>query len=147
MTKRLTLKITAGVLAALYLTATAFADHHDEANPNSIVGIDSERFGLDSSEISEIRAQMQAAVDGNFIPGALLMVGNSDGVGFLESVGTQKQGSATPVDEQTIFRIYSMTKPIISVAIMTMVEDGMIKLDDPVSKFIPEFADLQIINR
>lgn len=146
MTKTLKLKITAGLLSALCLTS-AFADHHDEANPDSIVRIDSSKFGIDSAEIAAIRKQMQAAVDGDFIPGALLMVGNSEGVGFLETVGTQEKGSPTPIDEQTIFRIYSMTKPIISVAIMSMVEDGMMKLEDPVSKFIPEFADLQIIDR
>lgn len=147
MTKSSKLKIVGGLLGALYLTTTTFADHHGEANTDSIVRIDSKNFGIDNSEISDIREQMQAAVDGGFIPGALLMVGNSEGVGFLESVGTQEKDSATPIDEQTIFRIYSMTKPIISVAIMTMVEDGMINLDDPVSKFIPEFGDLQIIDR
>ncbi|MFK7864956.1 MAG: serine hydrolase domain-containing protein [Pseudohongiellaceae bacterium] len=137
---------------AYALTATSFslsvyADHHGEANPSSIVPVSSEIFGIDASEIADIRAQMQTAVEGDFLPGALLMVGNSEGVGFLETVGTLSKGSTTPIDEQTIFRIYSMTKPIVSVAIMTMVEDGLINLDDPVSKFIPEFADLKIIDR
>ena len=54
---------------------------------------------------------------------------------------------STPINKDTIFRIYSMTKPIISVAIMTMVEDGMINLNDPLEKYIPEFANLQVINR
>lgn len=139
--------LLACAVGAACLTSAVWADHQEQANPSSIKRIESEIFGIDASEIEAIRAQMQTAVDGDFLPGALLMVGNSEGVGFLESVGTQAKDSATPIDEQTIFRIYSMTKPIVSVAIMTMVEDGVMNLNDPVSKFIPEFADLQIIDR
>lgn len=144
-------KLATGLFGALSLatalSTVAFADHHGEANPSSIVPIASEKLGIDADEIADIRQKMQAAVDGDFIPGALLLAGNSEGVAFMESVGSQAKGSSTPIDEQTIFRIYSMTKPIVSVAIMTMVEDGMMKLDDPVSKFIPEFADMQVIDQ
>ena len=90
---------------------------------------------------------MQAAVDGEFIPGALLLVGNSGGVGVLETVGMQSPGGSTPVNKDTLFRIYSMTKPIISVATLSMVEDGLIALNDPVSKYIPEFDNLRVINQ
>lgn len=113
---------------------------------NSINMIHSTNFGIDRSELDEIKAQMQAAVDGEHIPGALLMVGNGEGVGFVETVGYQGPEDNTPVNQDTIFRIYSMTKPIISVATMSMVEDGLLQLDDPVSRFIPEFADLKVID-
>ena len=134
-------------ISAACFSIVAVADHHLTDNPVSIKRIDSEEFGISKQEITDIRQKMQTAVDGNFIPGALLLVGNSEGVGLLESVGYQAKGSDVAIDEETIFRIYSMTKPIISVAIMTMVEDGMINLNDPVSKFIPEFADLKVIDR
>ncbi|MEE3172698.1 MAG: serine hydrolase domain-containing protein [Pseudomonadota bacterium] len=125
----------------------AVADHHEGAsNLSSIKPIHSTNFGIDQSEIEQIKAAMQAAVEGNHVPGALLLVGNSKGVGILETVGMQGPESSTPVNKDTIFRIYSMTKPIISVAIMTLVEDGMINLDDPVERFIPEFANLKIID-
>lgn len=137
----------AALLAALLFATSAGADHHLSANPDSIALIDSNNFGIDQGEIAAIRSQMQAAVDGDFIPGALLLVGNSKGVGLLETVGTQTQNSDSPVNQETIFRIYSMTKPIISVATMSLVEDGLISLDDPVSKYIPEFGNLQIIDR
>jgi CubicO group peptidase (beta-lactamase class C family) len=129
-------------VSAFCFSGALFAD-----NPLSITRIDSEQFGITKSEITDIRQKMQTAVDGDFIPGALLLVGNSQGVGLLESVGYQAKGSNVAIDEETIFRIYSMTKPIVSVAIMTMVEDGIMNLDDPVSKYIPEFADLKVINR
>ena len=65
---------------------------------------------------------------------------------MLETVGTQGPGSRTPMNQDTIFRIYSMTKPIISVAIMSMVEEGLINLNDPLEKYIPEFSDLQVLD-
>lgn len=113
---------------------------------SSIKRIHSTNFGIDQGEIEQIKAQMQAAVDGDFLNGALLLVGNGKGVGVLESVGLLSPENPKPVNQDSIFRIYSMTKPIISVAIMTMVEDGLMALDDPVSKFIPEFADAQVID-
>ena len=130
------------------LSTTAIADHHDEArNLSSIKPIHSTNFGIDQADIEKIVAQMQAAVDGEFIPGALLLVGNSGGVGVLETVGMQSPGGSTPVNKDTLFRIYSMTKPIISVATLSMVEDGLIALNDPVSKYIPEFDNLRVIDQ
>ena len=103
-------------------------------------------FNIDQPELDNIRREMQRAVDSGHISGALLLVGNRDGAGVLETVGTQTAKGETPVNKDTIFRIYSMTKPIISVAAMTLVEDGMLGLDDPVSDYIPSFADLQVID-
>ncbi len=89
---------------------------------------------------------MQRAVDAEHIAGALLWVGNSKGIGLLETVGTQTKAGLTPVNKDSLFRIYSMTKPIIRVAAMTLVEDGMLRFNDPVSDYIPTFNDLQVID-
>jgi CubicO group peptidase (beta-lactamase class C family) len=145
-------QITFPILLTLVLTfcfsTTAIADHHGEpSNLSSIKPIHSTNFGIDQADIEKIVAQMQAAVDGEFIPGALLLVGNSGGVGVLETVGMQSPGGSTPVNKDTLFRIYSMTKPIISVATLSMVEDGLIALNDPVSKYIPEFDNLRVIDQ
>lgn len=118
----------------------------EDTNLSSIHMIHPTNFGIDQSEIDAIKAQMQAAVDGEFIPGALLLVGNNDGIGMLETVGYQTPAGERPVNKDTIFRIYSMTKPIISVAAMSLIEDGLMALDDPVEKYIPEFANLQVID-
>ena len=117
-----------------------------DATTSSIKMIDPAAFNIDQTEIAEIKTQMQAAVDGGHIPGALLLVGNNDGVGLLETAGSQGPDDATPIDAQTLFRIYSMTKPIISVAAMSLVEDGLLRVEDPVSKYIPEFANMQVID-
>jgi CubicO group peptidase (beta-lactamase class C family) len=130
--------------AAALLLASSLAAMADDS---SISRIEPSTFGIEPSEIASIRSQMQAAVDGNHIAGALLLVGNNDGVGLLETVGTQGPDDTTPVDEQSIFRIYSMTKPIVSVAAMSMVEDGLLSIDDPVGKYIPAFSSLEIIDQ
>jgi CubicO group peptidase (beta-lactamase class C family) len=132
--------------AALLTSSLVFADHHGSSHANSITKIDSTEFGIDANEIADIKAQMQAAVDGGFVAGNILLVGNSKGVGVLETTGTQGPKQSTPMDEQTIFRIYSMTKPIVSVATMTLVEDGLLAISDPVSKYIPEFANMTVID-
>ena len=116
----------------------------DRAQPFN--AISAGQFGLDEAEVAQIRREMQRAVDVGHISGALLWVGNGSGVGLLESVGTQTQDSSTPVTTDSIFRIYSMTKPIISVAAMSLVESGQLGLDDPVSDYLPSFLGLQVID-
>lgn len=133
--------MTAGALL-LGAAATSQADDHD----SSIHMIDPSTFNIDQQEIASIRGRMQAAVDGNHIAGALLLVGNDEGIGMLETVGTQGPADNTPVDAQTIFRIYSMTKPIISVAAMDLVEDGLLDVRDPVGDYIPEFRQMQVFD-
>ena len=148
MKNQITFPVLLTLVLTFYFSITAIADHHDEAsNLSSIKPIHSTNFGIDQADIEKIVAQMQAAVDGEFIPGALLLVGNSEGVGVLETVGMQSPAGSTPVNKDTLFRIYSMTKPIISVATLSMVEDGLIALNDPVSKYIPEFDNLRVIDQ
>jgi len=141
-------KLSRGLIslsAAICLSSAAWADHH-EGHTSSIKMIDSNNFGIDATEIQSIREKMQAAVDGNFVSGNIILVGNNEGVGVLETVGTQGPNQTTAMNDQTIFRIYSMSKPIVSVATMSMVEDGLIAIEDPVSKYIPEFANMSVLN-
>ncbi|MEQ8409021.1 MAG: serine hydrolase domain-containing protein [Gammaproteobacteria bacterium] len=143
------LKIVSILSLSLLLSCTATNDQStssEASNLSSINRIHSTNFGIDQTEIDAIKMQMQAAIDGGFLPGALLLVGNSEGVGVLESVGYRAEGTQDPVNKDTIFRIYSMTKPVVSVAAMTLVEDGLLALNDPIEDYIPAFADLQVID-
>ena len=101
--------------------------------------------GLDAQDVQALRAGIQASVDAGQIPGAVLMIANKDKVGVLESVGTQGPNDTTPMNQETIFRIYSMSKPIVSVAAMMLVEQGKLAIEDPVSKYIPEYAHLTVM--
>ncbi|MAK93590.1 MAG: hypothetical protein CMQ69_03120 [Gammaproteobacteria bacterium] len=135
---------TATILSLSVISHCASADHHEE---DSIRMIEPAVFKLDQSEIANIKQRMQEAVDGGFIPGALLLVGNSSGIGLIETAGFQTSAGRNPVNSQTIFRIFSMTKPIVSVAAMSLVEEGLLALDDPIEKYIPEFSNLRVIDR
>ena len=75
-------------------------------NNNSITMIDAGTLGITSAEIADIKTRMQEAVASGHLAGSLLLVGNKDGIAMLETVGTQGPGDATPIDSQTIFRIY-----------------------------------------
>jgi CubicO group peptidase (beta-lactamase class C family) len=78
------------------------------------------------------------------IPGAILLIQQHGKPVYSESFGVRDVATRLPMSADTIFRLYSMSKPITSVAAMMLVEDGKLKLDDPVSKFIPAFADVRV---
>src|SRR5437667_105442 len=72
------------------------------------------------------------------------MVARPGEVGSFDAIGRQRPTASTPIAHDSIFRIFSMTKPIVSVGIMMLVEDGHFILGDPVAKFIPEFAEQKV---
>jgi CubicO group peptidase (beta-lactamase class C family) len=78
------------------------------------------------------------------IPGAVLLIRQHDKQVYLESFGVRSVATRLPMTPDTIFRIYSMSKAVTSVAAMMLVEEGKLRLDDPVSKYIPAFADAKV---
>ena len=101
-----------------------------------------ETVGMSSARLKKISAAMQKEVaDGSF-RGAVVMVARKGKLVYQEAFGMQTAG--TPMSADTIFRIYSMTKPLASVAAMMLVEDGRIQLTDPVGKWLPGFDKMQV---
>jgi CubicO group peptidase (beta-lactamase class C family) len=78
------------------------------------------------------------------MPGVVLMVARDGKLVYSQAVGMQDQTRGTPMALNSIFRIYSMTKPIVSVGAMILVEEGKLGLHEPVSKYIPEFKDMSV---
>src|ERR1700704_5270972 len=76
------------------------------------------------------------------IPGAIMLIQQHGHPVYFENFGVRDVATRRPMTADTIFRIYSMSKPVTSVAAMMLVEDGKLRLDDPVSKYIPAFADV-----
>ena len=87
---------------------------------------------------------MQADVDKGTIPGAIIMVSRKGKIAYLKAFGFQDREKQIPMKTDAIFRIASMSKPFTSVAIMMLVEQGRIKLSDPVSTYLPELKNLQV---
>jgi CubicO group peptidase (beta-lactamase class C family) len=101
-----------------------------------------ESVGMSSQRLAKINAALKKEVaDGSF-RGAVVMVARKGKLVYHDAVGMQT--SDTPMRQDTVFRIYSMTKPLVSVAAMMLVEDGRIQLTDPVGKFLPGFDKMQV---
>ncbi len=103
-----------------------------------------EEVGMSAARLEKIAPVMQRWVDDGKIPGALTMIAREGKLVHLEKVGLQDTATATPIEFDTIFRIYSMTKPITSVAVMMLYEEGHYQLNSPVSDFIPAFKDMKV---
>lgn len=103
-----------------------------------------EEVGFSASRLSRIGTWMQGYIDQNKLAGTIAMVARCGKVTYLERFGMMDLEAAKPMQFDTIFRFYSMTKPITSVALMMLYEEGRFQLSDPVSKFIPEFADVKV---
>jgi CubicO group peptidase (beta-lactamase class C family) len=103
-----------------------------------------EELGLSSERLKRIDTAMQRYIDQELIAGIVTLVARRGSVVHLEKSGMQDIETNKPMELDTIFRIYSMTKPLTSVALMMLFEQGLVRLADPVSKFIPEFKKVKV---
>ncbi len=100
--------------------------------------------GLDPDRARRVRAVMQRHVDAGTIPGVVTLVGRG-GEAHVEAVGNTTFDGGDPMRRDTIFRIASVTKPILAAAAMILVEECVLRLDDPVDALLPELADRQVL--
>ncbi|RZI76299.1 MAG: class A beta-lactamase-related serine hydrolase [Variovorax sp.] len=103
-----------------------------------------ERVGLSGERLQMLSEVLKADVAANKIPGAVLLVARQGKVAWFDAVGKLDATAGTPMPKDGVFRIYSMTKPITTVAAMMLVEDGRLKLDDPVAAWLPEYATMTV---
>ncbi|HEY0329681.1 MAG TPA: serine hydrolase domain-containing protein [Rhodopseudomonas sp.] len=101
-------------------------------------------LGLSSHRLRKMSDAFKREIDKGSIPGVTVLIARRGEVGWFEALGRQSPAAAQPMTQDSIFRIFSMTKPIVSIAAMQLVEDGLLLLDDALAKFIPEFADQKV---
>lgn len=107
--------------------------------------VDAEAAGLDPARLERIGEHLRSKyVDAGKIAGCQVAVHRHGALGYFESFGLADRERATPMAEDTIFRLYSMSKPVTGVALLTLYERGRFQLDDPVHRFIPEWHDLKV---
>ena len=106
--------------------------------------IEPEEVGMSSSRLERINAVMSAYVENEQIAGAVTLVARHGRIVHLEKFGMRDIESKAQMSEDTIFFIASMTKPIVSVALMMLYEEGHFRLGDPISEFLPEFKDMRV---
>jgi CubicO group peptidase (beta-lactamase class C family) len=124
--KRRPALFTLVVSAAVFATAAVAAD------------------GLDPTELARIPVRMKSFVDSGEISGAVTLVARHGVVGSLEAVGWQDIEARKPMRTDSIFQVMSMTKPVAGVAVMMMLEEGKLTLNDPIERHLPEFRGLWV---
>ena len=121
------------LLGILVLNLTALAQDLPAAKPEAV--------GLSSDRLERIATAVQHDIDDKRIAGAVTLVVRHGKVAWFKSQGMADREAAKTMPGDAMFRICSMTKPITSVAVMMLYEEGKFLLDDPVSKYLPEFKN------
>jgi CubicO group peptidase (beta-lactamase class C family) len=103
-----------------------------------------ESLGFSSERLARIGPAIKGEIERGQYPGAVILVARKGHIVYFESVGQLDPASGKAMPKDAIFRLYSMTKPYTSVAAMMLVEEGRLRLTDPVSKYIPSFAKLEV---
>lgn len=110
----------------------------------ALARVSPEEAGMDSERLDRVTQAMQAFVDEGKLSGAVTIASRDNKLVHFESVGYRDIEAQAPMTPDTLFRIYSMTKPVTGVALMILYEEGKFKLSDPVEKYLPEMKDLQV---
>jgi CubicO group peptidase (beta-lactamase class C family) len=103
-----------------------------------------EDVGLSSSALARLGTALRERVTGGHLPGAVALVARHGKVAWFEAFGRQDPVSGAPMRTDSIFRIYSMTKPLVSVGVMMLWEEGRLLLNDPIEKYLPAFASPKV---
>lgn len=131
--------IRASVLAALAMSIALPAGAQGIPKAQS-----PEEVGFVSTRLKRLSDRLNEGVKNNELPGAVVLIARNGKLAMFDSFGFRDKEAKVPMTNDTIFRIASMTKPIVSVAAMLLVEEGRITLADPVSRYIPAFADTKV---
>ena len=124
------------LLLGLLVSLRAVADPLPTTPPESV--------GLSSKRLQAISDTLKADIAKGTIPGAILLISRHGKIAYFEAMGSLDPEKKTPMTKDGIFRIYSMTKPIVTAAAMMLFEDGKLALADPVAKYIPAFKDVKV---
>lgn len=136
-TARTTLN-TLTIISSTLLSSLAIADNLSYSSPESV--------GMSSEALERIAPVLQQYVDSGELVGVVSMLARHGEIVHFESYGTLDKNTGAPIEKDSLFRIYSMSKPITTVAAMMLYEEGKFQLTDPVSKFLPEFANLKVMD-
>lgn len=129
-------RIAAGWALALFAVSSAPAADLPSATPESL--------GFSSERLARIGPAIKGEIEKGQYPGAVILVARKGRIVYFETFGQLDPASGKPMIRDAIFRLYSMTKPYTSVAAMMLVEEGKLRLTDPVSRYIPAFAKLEV---
>ena len=126
------------------MTAQTAARHPAAPQTPPLPQAKPESLGLSPVRLQRMSDAFRRDIDKGTIPGVTTMVARRGQIGWFDALGRQNPVEPAPMAHNTLFRIFSMTKPIVSVGIMMLLEEGYFLLNDPVAKYIPEFSDQKV---
>lgn len=132
------------MLLAAGLAALAFATAAHAEGPALPRAATPEEVGLSSAQLKRLEEVTQKHVDSGLVPGAVMLVARRGKIAWQATLGKRDLAAGDAMKPDSIFRIYSMSKPIVSVAVMQMVEEGKLQISDPVAKFLPEIGKMKV---
>ena len=135
------MKMLKGALLAVALTTMAGGVQAQLALP---MAASPEEVGLSSVQLKRLEAVTKAHIDEGLLPGAVMLVARKGKVAWISTQGKRDVASGDPMKQDSIFRIYSMTKPLVSITLMQMVEEGKLQITDPVAKYLPELGQMKV---
>src|SRR6476646_6285693 len=103
-----------------------------------------EEVGLSSAQLKRLEEVTKKHIEDGLVPGAVMLVARRGKIAWLNVQGKRDPAQPDPMKLDSIFRIYSMTKPIVSVTLMQLVEEGRLQITDPVSKYLPEIGNMKV---
>jgi CubicO group peptidase (beta-lactamase class C family) len=133
------------VAAQPALAVNAAHRHHTKAPPAILAPTVPETVGFSSERLQKLIDAMHAAVDQKHLAGIVTMLARHGRVVSFDAYGKKSLATGEPITKDTIFRIYSQSKPLTGAAMMILYEQGKWNFDDPVTRFIPEFANLKVL--
>lgn len=116
-----------------------------QASARDLPASKAEKVGMSSERLQRIDALAQRYISDGRVPGMVTMVSRRGKIVHFEAHGQRGIADPAPMQKDDLFRIYSMTKPITAVAIMQLYEQGAFQLSDPIAKFVPELAELEVL--
>jgi CubicO group peptidase (beta-lactamase class C family) len=126
------------------MTAQTAAERHVMPQTPTLPHAKPESLGLSPQRLQRMSDAFRREIDNGTLPGVTVMVARGGQVGWFDALGKQNPSLPATMAQNTIFRIFSMTKPIVSVGVMMLLEEGRFLLDDPITKFIPEFSNQKV---
>lgn len=136
--------MNAKLLRIYFIAVTIFSVGFVNA-ADSLPLVNPEEVGFSSVQLAKIESYFASRVEKGEIAGIVTLVARHGKIAHLSAVGYQDAEQKIPMETDTLFRVYSMTKPIVSTALMMLYQDGLFQMNDPLSKFIPEFAGLRVL--
>ena len=123
-------------LCLLLVPVIAFADELEQAAPESV--------GLSTARLQRIDVAMQAEIDAGRKAGGAVLVARHGKIAYLKAFGHAELEGKTPLRTDAYFRVYSMTKPVVSVALLMLFEEGKFQLTDPLAEYVPAMKDVLV---